>query len=435
MSTVRLSQRAQHTDEQPISYFLKQAMENPELVSLAAGFVDQASLPAAETQAALDEILSDPVMGRAAMQYGTTQGYAPLREKILQHVRTLDGFGPSEYPIAIENVVVGNGSQQLLYLIGEALLDPGDIVIAEGPSYFVYHNALESFGVRTLQVPMDDDGMDTDALEDLLLNLERSGELPRVKMIYTIDYFQNPSGRTLSLGRREHLVELARRFSKTHTILILEDAAYRELRYDGDDLPSLLRFDPEHQHVLLTMTFSKPLAPGFKTGYGVLPKDVIGPVLRFKGNHDFGSSNLSQMTISRMWDNGSYHRHVERLRGVYRSKRDAMLDALKAEFPAVTGARWTIPNGGLYIWLTMPEGLETHPESPLMKAALAEGVLYIPGSFCYVKGTAEKNTEMRLSFGVASEEQIREGIARLARAARKVGLPRVSLPRMAGCKA
>ena len=266
-----------------------------------------------------------PSMGRAALQYGTTQGYAAATREILQHIRALDGFAANERPISLENVVVCNGSQQLLYLIGEALLDAGDIVIAEGPSYFVYHGALQSFGVRTLQVPMDDDGMDTAALEELLINLESTGELPRVKMIYTVDYFQNPSGRTLSLKRREHLAELARRFSKTHTILILEDAAYRELRYDGDDLPSLLKFDPEHKHVMLTMTFSKPLAPGFKTGYGVLPKDVIAPVLRFKGNHDFGSSNLSQMTINRMWDNGSYHRHVDLLRNVYRSKRDAML--------------------------------------------------------------------------------------------------------------
>lgn len=434
MSSVRLSERAGHTDEQPITYFLKQAMENPHLISLAAGFVDQASLPAAETKAALDEILSDPVMGRAAMQYGTTQGYALLREKILNHIRELDHFSPSDRPISIENVVIGNGSQQLLYLIGEALLDRGDIVIAEGPSYFVYHGALQSFGVRTLQVPMDDDGMDTAALEDLLIQLERAGELPRVKMIYTIDYFQNPSGRTLSLKRREHLVELARRFSKTHTILILEDAAYRELRYDGDDLPSMLKFDPEHKHVMLTMTFSKPLAPGFKTGYGILPKEILGPVLRFKGNHDFGSSNLSQMTINRMWDNGSYHRHVEVLKNVYRAKRDAMLDALKAEFPAVTGAHWTVPHGGIYIWLTMPDGLDTSPGSPLMKAALAEGVLYIPGSFCYVKGSGQETNEMRLSFGVANESQIREGIARLARAARIVGLPRVSMPRFAGCR-
>src|SRR4029077_4352430 len=226
-------------------------------------------------------------------------------------------------------------------------------------------------GLRPPRVSLGADGSDKAALEELLINLERAGELPRVKMIYTVDYFQNPSGRTLSLKRREHLAELARRFSKTHTILILEDAAYRELRYDGDDLPSLLKFDPEHKHVMLTMTFSKPLAPGFKTGYGVFPNDVTAPVLRFKGNHDFGSSNLSQMTINRMWDNGSYHRHVELLRNVYRSKRDAMLRALEAEFPSVTRARWTIPHGGLYVWLTMPDGLDTHPESPMMKAALA----------------------------------------------------------------
>jgi len=434
MTSVRLSERARHTDEQPITYFLKQAMENPHLISLAAGFVDQASLPAAEAKAALDEILSDPVVSKTALQYGTTQGYAPLREKILNHLRSLDHFGPGDRPISVENVVIGNGSQQLLYIIGEALLDKGDIVIAEGPSYFVYHGALQSFGVRTLQVPMDEDGMDTNALEEMLVQLERAGDLPRVKMIYTVDYFQNPSGRTLSLQRREHLVELARRFSKTHTILILEDAAYRELRYDGDDLPSLLAFDPEHKHVMLTMTFSKPLAPGFKTGYGLLPKEVLAAVLRFKGNHDFGSSNLSQMTIDRMWDNGSYHRHVELLRNVYRSKRDAMLDALKTEFPALTGVRWTIPHGGLYVWLTMPEGMETGPESPLMKAALAEGTLYVPGSFCYVKGSMAKNNEIRLSFGVANEGQIRTGIARLATAARGVGLPRVAMPKLAGCR-
>jgi 2-aminoadipate transaminase len=414
---------------------LKAAMENPHIVSLAAGFVDQASLPAAQTQAALDEILSNPITGRAALQYGTTQGYAPLREKILNHVLHMDGIPSNERTITLDQVVIGNGSQQLLYLVGEALLDPGDIVIAEGPSYFVYHGALQSFGVRTIQVPMDDDGMDTAALEELLVSLEASGEIERVKMIYTVDYFQNPSGRTLSLPRRKHLVELARRFSKSHRIVILEDAAYRELRYDGHDLPSLLKFDPEHQYVVMTSTFSKPLAPGFKTGYGIVPKDVLAAVLRFKGNHDFGSSNLSQMVINRMWDNGSYHEHVKLLRNVYRSKRDAMLSALKAEFPAVTGVRWTVPHGGLYVWLTMPDGVETHPESALMKAALVEGVLYIPGSFCYVKGSAERNNEMRLSFGVASEDQIREGVARLARAARDIGLPRVSLPRMAGCQA
>lgn len=432
MSSVRLSRRAGHTDEQPITYFLKHAMENPHLVSLAAGFVDQASLPSAETRSVIGELLANPATAKAVLQYGTTQGYAPLREKIVSHIRDLDHL--RDMPLSLENVVIGNGSQQILYMIGEALLDPGDIVIAEGPSYFVYHGALQSFGVRTLQVPMDDDGMDTAALEELLKNLERSGELERVKMIYTVDYFQNPSGRTLSRARRQQMVELARRFSKNHTILILEDAAYRELRYDGDDIPSLLAFDPEHRHVMFTTTFSKPLAPGFRTGYGILPKEIMTPVLRFKGNHDFGSGTLSQMAIDRFLSAGLYQTHVEKLRGVYRAKRDAMLAALAAEFPPASGVTWAVPHGGLYVWVTMPESMPTSPDSPLMKAALAEGVLYIPGSFCYVKDTPSPANEIRLSFGVANESQIHEGVARLARAARGVGLPRVSQPRMAACR-
>jgi 2-aminoadipate transaminase len=432
--TVRLSERARQTADQPISYFMKAAVENPGLISFAAGLVDQASLPATETKAALDDILADPVLGRAALQYGTTEGYAPLRDKILQHHLRLEGQTASETKLSASDVVVSTGSQQLLYLIGEMLLDPGDLVIAEAPSYFVYHGTLGSLGVRVLQVPMDEDGMNTDALEELLEQLEKAGELPRVKMIYTIDYFQNPSGLSLSLPRRQRMVELARRFSKQHTIYILEDAAYRELRYEGDDLSSIKRFDEENRHVLLTMTFSKPMAPGFKTGYGLLPSELVQPLLRFKGNHDFGSSNLNQYVLDRLLERGAYHRHVTKLCDVYRAKRDAMLATLEAEFPAVTGVTWTRPEGGLYVWIGFPDGVETGPESPLMKASIREGVLYVPGEFCYVKGPGARRTEARLSFGVETPAQIRDGIGRLARATRSVGLPRVSMPRVAMCR-
>jgi 2-aminoadipate transaminase len=434
MATVDLSIRARQTEDQPISYFMKAAVEHPNLISLAAGLVDQESLPTEDAKAAFDEILADPALGRAALQYGTTEGYAPLRDKILAHHLGLEGQTRAESGLSASDVVVSTGSQQLLYLIGEMLLDPGDIVIAEAPSYFVYHGTLASLGVRVLQVPMDDSGMDTDALAELLARLDRDGELPRVKMIYVIDYFQNPSGRTMSLERRQRLVELARKYSKHRTLYILEDAAYRELRYDGDDLPSIKRFDTDNRHVLLTMTFSKPMAPGFKTGYGILPTDLVQPLLRFKGNHDFGSSNLNQYVLDRLLEKGDYYRHVDHLRDVYREKRDAMLAALEAEFPAVTGATWTRPDGGLYVWIRFPDGLETGPDSPLMKAALAEEVLYVPGEFCYVKGPGRVRTEARLSFGVSTPDRIREGIARLARAARSVGLPRVSQPRLAGCR-
>jgi len=168
-------------------------------------------------------------------------------------------------------------------LLGEALFDPGDIVITEAPSYFVYHGVLKSKGVRVLTVPMDEQGMDVDALEALLARLARSGELDRVKMIYTVDYFQNPTGLTLSVARRPRLVELARRFSTKQRILILEDAAYRELRYSGDDVPSVKKWDSGNEFVVYASTFSKPCAPGLKTGFAMMPRDLVSPSATSRG--------------------------------------------------------------------------------------------------------------------------------------------------------
>jgi 2-aminoadipate transaminase len=252
----------------------------------------------------------------------------------------------------------------------------------------------------------------------LLARLDRSGELARVRMIYTVDYFQNPSGRTLSLPRRRHLVELARRFSKGHRLLVVEDAAYRELRYDGPDLPSIKSFDEDNQHVVLAMTFSKSCAPGLKTGYGLLPRDLVAPLLRLKGNHDFGSNNLTQHLLDRLLATGAYDRHVAELCDVYRGKRDVTLGALAEEFRPWPEVRWARPDGGLYVWLSFPGDVDTGPQSRLMRAALREGVLYVPGQFCYESdaGAPIPTHEARLSFGVAAPEQLREGVRRLARA-------------------
>jgi 2-aminoadipate transaminase len=421
---VHLSARAYRTADQPISYFMQQAVENPGLISLAAGLVDQPSLPAGEVADALAAILGDPARGRAALQYGTTQGYLRLRERLLERTCALDTVAPADLSLTPADVVVTTGSQQLLYLLGEALLDPGDIVLTEAPSYFVYQGTLASLGARVLSVPMDEEGMDTGALEALLEQLQRGGELDRVRMIYTVDYFQNPSGLSLSLRRRRHLLDLARRFSRRHRILILEDAAYRELRYDGEDLPTIKSLDRGNEHVILAMTFSKPCAPGLKTGYGVLPRGLMEPVLRLKGNHDFGSNNLTQHLLDRLLETGAYDRHLAELCRVYRGKRDALLDALAEHFPAdgpLAGTHWTHPHGGLYVWLSFPPGVDAGPDGDLMRAALEEGVLYVPGQFCHVNGEngpAPAN-EARLSFGVASEEQIREAVRRLARAVRR----------------
>jgi 2-aminoadipate transaminase len=261
--------------------------------------------------------------------------------------------------------------------------------------------------------------MRTDALEALLLRLKKSGELPRVKLIYTVDYFQNPTGLTLAADRRPKLVELAHRFSTDHEhrILVLEDAAYRELRYTGADLPSVKRFDPTNEWVVYTSTFSKPCAPGLKTGYAIVPPDVMDPIMHLKSSHDFGSTNLAQYILSRMMETGAYSRHAAKLRDVYRHKRDVTVAAFAKEFADVPGARWTNPAGGFYVWLTL-DGIDMGPSGPLVPAALDAGVLYVPGEFGHVPDDAGRvpTNEARICFGTASPEQIEEGVRRLRRA-------------------
>jgi 2-aminoadipate transaminase len=430
---VRLSERALRTADQPIGYFMQQAVENPNLISLAAGLVDPGSLPAAEVAEAVADLLGQPTSAQAALQYGTTQGFGPLREHLLARTCALDRVSPQDVSLTPDDVVVTTGSQQLLYLLSELLLNPGDLVITEAPSYFVYEGTLESQGVRTLAVPMDDDGMDTAALEELLTRLERTGEIGRLRFIYVCDYFQNPSGRTLSLPRRRHLLDLVEGFGRKQRILVLEDAAYRELRFEGDDLPSIKSLDRDNRHVIQALTFSKPCAPGLKTGYGFLPRELMAPLLRLKGNHDFGSNNFTQHVLNRLIESGAYDRHVAELRQVYRRKRDVTLRALEREFgrPAasngadgarkVAGVRWTHPRGGMYVWLAFPPDTDTGPNGALMRAALREGVLYVPGQFCYLDNGehAIPTCEARLCFGVVSVEKIDEAIRRLARAYRR----------------
>jgi 2-aminoadipate transaminase len=411
------SAKSGRTADSPITFYVLKALEDPSLISFAAGLVDEESLPAAEVAAAAADVLADPVVSRAALQYGSTQGLPALRKQVLDHVCGLDGVAPVDLNLTPADVCITTGSQQLLYLLGEILFDPGDIVITEAPSYFVYHSLLQSHGIRVFTVPMDENGMDFKALEALLSRLGERGELDRVKVIYTVDYFQNPTGLTLSRERRAALVDLARRFSTRQRILILEDAAYRELRYTPDELPSIKSFDRGNEYVIYTGTLSKSCSPGLKTGYAFLPPDVRAPILHLKGSHDFGSSNLAQHLVWRLMSSGAYGRHVEKLRALYRIKRDTLLEALGREFGDLPGASWTTPSGGLFSWLTL-HGIDTGPRGDLVPAALAAGVLYVPGEFGHVQDESGRvpNNEIRICFGVATPEQLSEGIHRLRRA-------------------
>ncbi len=414
------SDKALRTQEQPISFLLAAAVSNPKLISLAAGLIDYDSLPLEAIDATAGEILRDVKAGRAALQYGTTPGLRELREVLLAHLCQLDGCRPADLSLTPDNVVVTGGSQQALYILSDLLINPGDIVIASAPTYYVYAGTLKSVGAEVLSVPMDEQGMRTDLLEGLLLDLEAKGQIERVKIIYEVTYYQNPSGLSLASDRREHLVGLARRFSRKHRILVIDDAAYREMRFDGPTWPSLKRFDPDNRHTAVCMTFSKSLSAGLKTGYVFLPQDLVDPFLQQKGNHDFGSCNFVQHVICRAMLSGVYQRHVEKVRQAYQLKRDATLAALEQYLGDLAGqVGWTRPNGGMYVWLSLPECIDTGREQFLFRRCVEKGVLYVPGAYCYASAPVPKN-KIRLSYGVQDPESIREGVRRLAEAVREV---------------
>ncbi len=413
-----LSAAASRTDPPVISEFMQTALANPGLVSLAAGFVDQLSLPHQETARVAAEILNDPVEGRRALQYGTTIGDNGLRRELVTLLERNERVEPGSFAGLLPRVVVTTGSAQLLYLVAEALLDPGDIVLVEAPTYFVFLGVLETRGARAIGIEIDEGGMKLDALESTLADLEARGELGRVKLIYTVSEHSNPSGISLAEDRRGALVDLARRWSTRQRIYILEDAAYRGLNYEGDEPTSVWRHDPEGETVILARTFSKTFSPGIKLGFGVLPAALVTPIISLKGNHDFGTTNLTQQILARVLADGSYDRHVRGLIGMYRRKRDATLEALDEHFGPLDGAvTWTRPKGGMFIWLKVPDGVDLGPKGPVLPRCLEEGVLYIPGAFAFPGEPGPVPTNYaRICFGVPSEAELVEGIRRLSAA-------------------
>jgi 2-aminoadipate transaminase len=415
--SVRLSATACRTGDSPISDLMARALAAPDLISLAAGFVDHATLPLEAASRAASEILADPLEGRRALQYGTTQGDVNLRERLIERLEVHEGAKPGAFAEALHRMVVTTGSQQLLYLITEVLVDPGDIVLVESPTYFVYMGVLESAGARVIGIPTDGGGMRMDALEATLADLEEQGQLERVKLIYAITEHSNPTGLSLAADRRPELVKLAKAFSKRHRIYILEDAAYRGLTFEGIEAPSLWRHDADGDTVIYARTFSKTFSPGLKTGYGILPKPLVKPVLNLKGNHDFGSSQFCQRLLEKVMADGSYDAQVAVLAATYRRKRDALIAALQTHFKGLDGVSWTYPKGGLYVWLTLPEGIDTGRDGVLFDRCVNEGVIYVPGAYAFPDEPVPASTNhARLTYGVTSEAGLAEGVRRLAAA-------------------
>lgn len=418
--TVQLSQRSQRAKDQAISFLMQQAVENRDVISLAAGLVDEASLPVSECRAALTGLFQDETRARQALQYGTTAGADVLREQLRLHLARLEHCSPDELRIDVNQLVLTTGSQQLLSLVADALFDPGDICLVAAPTYFVFLGVLNGVGARTIPIATDEHGINTQALDAELARLEAAGELPRVKLIYVVSYYENPSGVSLSTERRREVVEIARKWSRDHRLFVLDDAAYRELRYDGEERPSVWSFDEARDTVVLAQTFSKSFSPGVRVGMGVLPKSLVGPVCDLKGNDDFGSANLNQHLLATVLASGRYESHVSEVRAAYRLKRDAMLAALEREFAGIPSVSWLRPEGGLYVWLSLPEQIETGFTSTLFHlAAKTHRVMYVPGELCYPsESAAVRRNQMRLSFGVQDAVGITEGIRRLAAAVR-----------------
>ncbi len=418
---IPLSAAARRTGDSPISDLMARALAAPDLISLAAGFVDHATLPVNAASRAIADILGDNVEGHRALQYGTTRGDVHLRHRLIQLLEKNERVPAGAFAPFHDRLVVTTGSQQLLYLVAEVLLDPGDIVLVESPTYFVFMGVLQSLGATILGVPTDEGGLRIDALEATLADLESQGQLHRVKLIYTISEHSNPTGLSLEADRRRALVEVARSWSKPNRIFILEDAAYRGLTFTGDEPPSVWSQDDEGQTVILARTFSKTFSPGLRIGYGVLPDSLVPAILAHKGNHDFGSPHFAQQVLDRVLADGLYEPQVALLAKTYRRKAEVMLDALDEHFHPFGGAvSWTRPKGGLYVWLTLPDGVDTGRDGDYFAHCLDEGVLYVPGAYAYPMLPGPfPNNQARLTFGVTPEPGLVEGVRRLASALAK----------------
>jgi len=418
MNSDALSALGRRTEAPPISWLMATALARPQLISLAAGFTDHESLPVEETRQLFQQVLRSPKSGRAALQYGTTVGDPLLRKLTVERLRALDAQNGSSSAWAAERMIITNGSQQMLYMITEALCDAGDVVLVEDPSYFVYLSIVQSHGLEARGVRMGRDGLELAHLEDVLQALKRSGQLHRLKLFYLVSYYQNPTGITTRFEKKIAALELLRRYEGAagHPLYLLEDAAYRELRFHGEAVKSALAAGDHNERVIYTGTYSKPFATGTRVGFGLLPKAVFRPVERIKGNHDFGSSNLLQGLLARALASGLYERHLSVLRRRYAHKSNVMLVALRRRFPP--SVQWRVPEGGLYFWARLPGRVKSGPKSRLFRNALKNEVLYVPGELCYAADPTrpKPNNEMRLSFGAATEANIRTGIERLGKA-------------------
>ena len=395
----RYAQRNQRMGRSIIRELLK-FTQQPDIISFAGGMPAPELLPIERTQEAACRVLSEH--GVQALQYGPTEGFPPLRQFICDRMNRYGITAKSS------NVFITTGSQQALDLIGKLLINPGDQVLVEEPTYLGALQAWNAYQAEYVGVACDDHGLRTDLLESAL----RVGP----KFMYILPNFQNPGGFTLSLERRFDLVRLSNRYG----IPLIEDDPYGALRFEGEHLPPLVALDSDFQsesgqdghgymqgNVIYLGTLSKTLAPGLRLGWVCAPEEVIDQLVLGKQGADLHSSGFDQMLAYEVLKDGFMDEHIQVIRKVYSERRDVMLAALKRYFP--TECSWTRPEGGLFLWARVPEWIDT---GEMLQEAVAAKVAYVPGFAFYAEADRGRNT-MRLNFSNAQPDQIEEGIRRL----------------------
>ncbi len=391
----RYAQRTKCAKSSIIRELLK-LTQRPEVISFAGGMPAPQVFPVEKFKEACAKVLTDNPT--AALQYGPTEGYLPLRQFIVEQM--------ARYGVvaSVDNVMMTSGSQQALDLIAKLLINRGDRILVESPSYLGALQAFDLMGAEYVTVPIDDHGLNTDYLEAAL----RSGP----KFMYILPNFQNPGGVTLSEDRRRELVLLSDKYG----IPIIEDDPYGQLRYEGEHKTPLVVLDRTNLqrdngytlgNVIYLSTFSKLLAPGMRLGWIVAPPDVIARLVQIKQSSDLHTSTFNQMVTYEVARDGFLEEHVKLIRGVYSQRKDAMLRAMTDYFPE--DVTWTHPHGGLFLWATLPSGINARK---LLDEALRHDVAFVPGDPFFAEG--DKGSHMRLNFSNATPEMIREGVRRLS---------------------
>lgn len=367
--------------------------ENPEIISFAGGLPAPELFPVEEIIRVNRMVLEESA--QTALQYTTTEGYAPLRQWIANRMNTGQGTAFDK-----DDVLITHGSQQSLDLSGKVFFDEGDVVLCESPTYLAAITAFRAYGVEFVSIPTDDDGMIMDELEKILKQTQN------VKAIYVIPNFQNPTGRTWSLERRQTLAKL----SAQYETMVIEDNPYGELRFEGEFLPSVKSFD-KVGNILCTGTFSKIFCPGYRIGWIAGDKDIIRKYVLAKQGTDLQCNTLAQMDIAKYLELYDIDAHIEKIRAVYKKRRDLMVSMMDQEFPE--GIMFTRPQGGLFAWAQLPQSINARD---VLEESLKENVAFVPGGSFFPNGGME-NT-LRLNFSNMPEERIVEGIRRLGRVLR-----------------